>query len=116
MSTEEKLQKMVTKTTETLKEELTKKDEMVGSLLVHKTDLQELSEASKPGVSTEALKEKLTNELKNDEMMGSLLVHKTDLQELSEAKGGDLVRRATDHINKMPAPTPEEVQTILDDV
>uniref|UniRef100_A0A7R9W6Y9 Uncharacterized protein n=1 Tax=Pseudictyota dubia TaxID=2749911 RepID=A0A7R9W6Y9_9STRA len=82
--------------------------ECVGSLVVPSSDLKELQTRA-----TKALKD----ELKKDECIGTLLVHKSDLQELSDGQESpSLRRRITDHMNNIPEPTPEELETIMGDV
>jgi len=62
------------------------KDECVGSLLVHSSDVQELTNT--PSKRTQ------------DECVGTLLVHQTDVQELSDVPVSNLVRRATERVAK----------------
>ena len=59
------------------------KNECVGSLLVHQTDVQELSEAPPA---------------RDSECVGSLLVHQSDMQELSESPPSNLARRVTEKV------------------
>lgn len=105
------------------------KKECVGSLLVPKKDLQELSSSSDNNNNNGGgaqLQKRFTetadfvkNELKRDECVGTMLVHTSDMKEFSEkakGAGSSLVKRATNHLNHLPAPTAEDVQTILDDV
>ena len=60
------------------------KNECVGTLLVHQSDLQELSECKTSGT--------------RDECVGSLLVHQSDMQELSDAPPSNLARRVTEKV------------------
>ena len=88
------------------------KVECVGSLLVHSTDVQELSQMKEA-----SMKDKV-------ECVGSLLVHSTDMQELmmedQAAKQAEdmtdspsLVRRITKQLQG-PAPDDAEVETWAD--
>lgn len=62
------------------------KNECVGSLIVHQSDVQELSEAPPARDSS------------RDECVGSLLVHQSDMQELAEAPVSNLTRRVTEKV------------------
>ena len=62
------------------------KDECVGSLIVYKEDVQELSSVPLP------------EQCSKDECVGSLIVHQSDVQELSEAPPSNLVRRVTERV------------------
>ena len=62
------------------------KDECVGTLIVHKEDVQELSSVPLP------------EQCSKDECVGTLLVHQSDVQELSEAPASNLVRRVTERV------------------
>ena len=63
------------------------KDECVGTLLVHASDVQELSTVP-------------TN-ISRDECVGTLLVHQTDVQELSTVPVSKLARRVTERVKEV---------------
>lgn len=63
-----------------------KKDECVGSLLVHAKDVQELTAVPPPP---------------KDECVGTLLVHQSDMKELSGVPASNLVRRVTEKVVKV---------------
>lgn len=91
--------------------------ECVGSLVVHSSDVQELSEVHS-NINVQDITETIKDELKHDECVGSLLVHTSDMQELSSLPegGSNIQRRVTDHLNKTPEITKEEIMDLYNDV
>lgn len=89
--------------------------ECVGSLLVHSSDVQELSEVHHGNLDARVvhqIADTIKDELKHDECIGSLLIHTDDMQELLSATKGDnsrIQRRITEQLNKMPEIKKEEV-------
>jgi hypothetical protein len=77
------------------------KEELVGSLLVHSSDLKELS------TKTECPK---------DECVGTLLVHQCDVQELSNVESPKIVRRMTERVAKAIEKVPETIIDPDDDI
>ena len=122
------------------------RNECVGSLIVHSSDMEELSEATKH--QDHQLVDVVTEELSHDECVGTLLVHKEDMEEVTheptthvvediknelahdECVGTLLVHkedmeevsglgggeRIIEHLNESPEITKDEVMDLYNDV